>query len=272
MRAEGEWTPTKIIKRAKGERTTFVVNEKYISPASLYITLSAFDALKECEKFLDGHLVDLGAGDVPYYLWYRDHVDRITCVDWPITSHARKHIDFFADLNSRLPMENAMVDTVLLTSVLEHIRKPNILLSEICRVLRPHGHLILGAPFLYHLHEEPHDYYRYTEHAIKDMAEASGFSISHICHYGSAAGVITDIVGKVLFTLTQALANRMPSGISKVINSFAAWLVKKYQRISFNLMRSGLLNNLIADSYLDKNFPLGYIAVLTKDNEFVQFK
>ena len=81
--------------------------------------------------------------------------------------------DIFADA-SRLPLPDASIDVVLLLEVLEHLRLPAQALSEIARVLRPGGQLLVTMPFLYPIHDAPHDYQRYTCHGLTRELEAVG--------------------------------------------------------------------------------------------------
>ncbi|TLY33099.1 MAG: methyltransferase domain-containing protein, partial [Ignavibacteria bacterium] len=67
-------------------------------------------------------------------------------------------------------------DTVFCNQVLEHVSSPENALREIHRILKPHGVLILAAPHLSRLHEEPHDYYRYTQHGFGFLLKKAGFS------------------------------------------------------------------------------------------------
>lgn len=131
MRDRPEWQPTKIKYRSG----TFRVNPAGVAPGSLYITMEAFRILDKKKKYLHGHLLDLGCGDVPYYEWYREHVDRITCVDWPSTTHNKRHVDILTNLNESLPLKANCVDCILLVSVLEHICEPKTVLREAQRVL-----------------------------------------------------------------------------------------------------------------------------------------
>ncbi|MBP8974764.1 MAG: class I SAM-dependent methyltransferase [Anaerolineae bacterium] len=56
---------------------------------------------------------------------------------------------------------------VVCGSVLEHVDDYRAALSEMTRILKPGGVLILGLPFRQALHLEPHDYWRFTEHGIR---------------------------------------------------------------------------------------------------------
>ncbi len=86
--------------------------------------------------------------------------------------------DVFGDAQN-LPIATASVDTVLLLDVLEHLPRPMDCLTEIRRVLKPGGRLILQVPFLYPPHDEPHDYQRWTIHGLRRLARENGFHVVH---------------------------------------------------------------------------------------------
>lgn len=99
-------------------------------------------------------------------------------LDYPVTGAqlygARP--DLFADA-ARLPLTDASIDTVTILEVMEHLRQPREALQEIARVLRPHGRLLLTMPFLYPIHDAPHDYQRLTLHGLVRDVEAAGLRI-----------------------------------------------------------------------------------------------
>lgn len=57
-----------------------------------------------------------------------------------------------------LPFPDEAFDTVLFGEVIEHLPEPGSVLSEIARVVRPDGQLVLTTPFGYH----PHPDHRHT--------------------------------------------------------------------------------------------------------------
>ena len=72
-------------------------------------------------------------------------------------------IDEIADVTA-LKYGSETFDYVLCINVLEHITEPQKALDEIQRVLRPGGLAIISTPFLFPVHDPPHDYWRFTEY------------------------------------------------------------------------------------------------------------
>ena len=80
--------------------------------------------------------------------------------------------DVFADA-ARLPFPDQSFEGVTCLEVLEHVQDPGAVVSEIARVLRPGGRAWISMPFLYPVHDQPHDYQRYTSDGIRrDLARA----------------------------------------------------------------------------------------------------
>jgi SAM-dependent methyltransferase len=195
MRNINLWKETKYsIKNGKliGSR-----NPEYLSVSSRLFA----DIIAECydealKNFAHGDLLDLGCGYVPLYGVYSKYVESVTCVDWENTFHKNEFLDKVCDLNKPLPLEDKKFDTVILSDVLEHIFYPDKLLGEIHRIMRNNGYLIMNTPFLYNIHEEPYDYYRYTQYAYEQFAKQLGFEICSIIPLGSGLEVLTDMLCK----------------------------------------------------------------------------
>lgn len=65
------------------------------------------------------------------------------------------------------PPFEAEFDCALAASVLEHVTDPEAAVAGVHRVLRPGGVAGIAFPFFYPLHDEPHDYWRFTEHTLR---------------------------------------------------------------------------------------------------------
>jgi SAM-dependent methyltransferase len=102
-------------------------------------------------------------------------------------------LDARADLG-RLPFVAGAFDHVLSTQTLEHLADPGAFLAEACRVLRPGGTLLLTAPMLFRMHQEPHDFFRYTRHGLALLLARAGFEVESIAPQGGYFWFLADAI------------------------------------------------------------------------------
>ena len=70
-------------------------------------------------------------------------------------------------------------DIVLCLNVLEHVYDYGQAVQNLRRALRDGGVVAAAVPFMFPLHDEPHDYWRFTEHALRRMfADFSSVEVS----------------------------------------------------------------------------------------------
>jgi SAM-dependent methyltransferase len=222
-------------------------SSEYVGPGSQHIA----DILARCYELAirahaTGRLLDMGCGHVPLYEAYRDLVTENICVDWENTLHPNQYLDMSVDLNGNLPFDDGSFDTILLTDVLEHVTDPMRLMYEIARLLRLNGKLIVGVPFFYWLHEEPHDYYRYTEYALRRFCQLSRLKIVDLEPYGGLPDILLDLTSK---------------GVGLLPRSLAAFVRPLHTSVSL-LSRTRLFKKLSKLS--QSTFPLGYVLVAQK--------
>ena len=75
----------------------------------------------------------------------------------------------------RLPFEAASFDSAILDNVLEHIKEPTPLLTEVRRVLRPGGRLIVGVPGERGYAADPDHKVYYDKDTLKNRLVECGF-------------------------------------------------------------------------------------------------
>jgi len=124
--------------------------------------------------YYKGKMYDLGCGDAPYKEYFLQFCETYIGVDWTKSLHNSK-ADIVADLNSKLDIESGVADTIISLSVMEHLCEPQTFLNESYRILKNDGVFILGVPWMWWIHEAPHDYFRYTPYGLKYMLEKAGF-------------------------------------------------------------------------------------------------
>jgi SAM-dependent methyltransferase len=191
-------------------------------------------------------LLDLWCGGVPLYAAYKDFITENICVDWGNTLHPNAYLDFECDLTQALTFRDGEFNTIILSDVLEHIPRPARLWEEMSRVLAVDGKIILNVPFYYWLHESPHDYYRYTEFALRRSVEDSGLRLIQLDAIGGAPEIMCDIFSKTVL--------RVP-WIGRPAAMFAQWLTSTLVRTR--------LGKKISETTREA-FPFGYFLVAAK--------
>ena len=74
----------------------------------------------------------------------------------------------YLDITSAIKIDEKF-DLVLCTNVLEHIFDVKPAIKNLSYLLKDKGHLLVSVPFIYPLHDEPEDFWRFTEHALKKL-------------------------------------------------------------------------------------------------------
>lgn len=246
MRNEDQWKPSKFVLRKgrlEGSRDTRAVGVA----SRVMVDLIGRFYQRAIPEHVKGRLIDLGCGRVPLYATYKDRVSSITCVDWGNSMHPNPHLDQEQDLNRPIACPDGSFDTIILSDVLEHIRRPEELVREMHRILAPGGKVLMNVPFYYGLHEQPFDYYRYTRYALRSMAEDAGFQVVELQAIGGVPEIMADLFAKTVRGVP--VIGRL---LAAAAQGFTTWFVR------------GGLGAKISRSTANE-FPFGYAAVLRKD-------
>lgn len=140
------------------------------------------------QRYGRGVVVDLGCGDQPYRHYCR-------CQQYLGVDRSKGEIrgDFF-----RLKLGSRRADTVICTQVLEHVPDPRRLFKLAYGLLRPRGYLVLTAPFVWPLHDEPHDYWRFSGYGLTQLARETGFKPVRVVPLGGFIALIWQLIAIVL--------------------------------------------------------------------------
>ncbi|MDB4476503.1 class I SAM-dependent methyltransferase, partial [bacterium] len=118
----------------------------------------------------DLKIVDFGCGTKPY----ADYAKGNQYIGIDIDTK-NVEADIFSSVEN-VPIEDDFADLVCSFHVLEHTYEPRKVLSEMSRVLKPGGEAFLTVPFLWEEHEQPYDFYRFTQFALINLMKDAGFS------------------------------------------------------------------------------------------------
>jgi SAM-dependent methyltransferase len=245
MKNRDTWKPTKFVYRNGKLRASRDPKEIGIG-SRLIADLTAQLYHENLQRHAKGRLLDLACGNVPFFLAYRDYISDNICVDWTSTLHKNNYLDFECDLTKPLPFKDEEFDTIILSDVLEHIPQPETLWKEMFRILSVDGKIIMNVPFYYCLHEQPHDYYRYTEFALRRFVENSGLKVIQLEPVGGAPEIMADIFAKNIL--------RVPK-IGRLLALFA-------QFITFSFIKTSI-GKKVSDATM-YSFPFGYFLIAQK--------
>jgi SAM-dependent methyltransferase len=127
--------------------------------------------------------------------------------------------EYFDGVN--IPEREKMYDLVLCTEVLEHCRNPEELMSEIKRVVKVGGFVLITAPSIWGLHEEPFDFRRYTSHGLKDLITNAGMRIARQEKTDEGVYALAKLVASEIVNETSSRRLRYFLGTALVISCMA---------------------------------------------------
>ena len=122
-------------------------------------------------------MLDAGAGDAPYRVLFQ-HV-RYESADFEQVDKPYAKSTYVCDLCERIPAEDGLY-YIVFNQTMEHFREPAKALSELFRVLAPGGRMICTAPLFYEEHEQPFDFFRYTQFAHRYLFTQAGFNVERV--------------------------------------------------------------------------------------------
>ena len=142
--------------------------------------------LKEATKNITGDVLSIGTGDDrdlegSIYRSYFKSAKSYTTSD--ISDRWMKH-DLILDVRDMSSVESASYDAIFCACVIEHVDNFPAAISEMTRVLKPGGTLLINFAFRQHTHKAPSDFWRFTIPAIKYLLEP-GYEIKEIKDIGA---------------------------------------------------------------------------------------
>lgn len=132
-------------------------------------------------------LVDVGSGDSPYR-WVMGHRCYVGIDRRPRGASAL----LVTGDAAALPVRDGSADAILCTEVIEHVPDEHALAAELARIAAPGARLLLSAPFVHGLHEQPYDFRRLTTIGLVSTLERAGWDVDSISAIGGPFVVAVD--------------------------------------------------------------------------------
>lgn len=193
-----------------------------------HVRTSIFNALKEHLGYFKSTFLDVGCGKMPYkeYILANSNITKYVGLDIEQANiyDVRIKPDFTWD-GVKMPFDDFSFSSVIATEVLEHCPSPKIILDEVYRVLEKGGCFFFTVPFLWNLHEVPHDEYRYTPFSLERHLKASGFLNVKISAMGGWHSSMAQMLGLWVCRSNMGKKKR------KVLKLFLKPIIRKLLRL-----------------------------------------
>lgn len=189
---------------------------------------SILQAITKHLPVLHGDLLDAGCGKMPYrdFILSNSKVDKYVGLDieTAVVYDEQVQPDVTWD-GSKMPFQDHSFDCVIATEVLEHVPNLLIYLGEVFRVLKPGGVFFFTTPFLWPLHEGPHDEYRITPFAMDRLLKKTGFGNIEIKALGGWNASLAQMMG--LWLRRSPMSGRMRKILSLMFYPGIKFLINK---------------------------------------------
>ncbi|MDR1561056.1 MAG: class I SAM-dependent methyltransferase [Holosporaceae bacterium] len=170
------------------------INPFYFARKNLYKQISRLS------KEFNGKILDVGCGTKPYRELF--NVDVYHGLEYSDSKSGISHKsqDFVYDGHA-FPFQNETYDGIISNEVLEHVFNPDEFLSEVSRVLKRNGKLLLTVPFVWDEHEQPGDFARYTSFGIKYLLKKHGFKIIYFHKSANNITIIFQLINDYIYKI-----------------------------------------------------------------------
>jgi len=135
--------------------------------------------IAELSDFIKGRVLDIGSG--PNGGRYKNLFSASDYVTLDINPDYNPDIVGSAE---KIPEQDSSFDSIVCFQVLDDLKDPLKAVKEMHRILKPGGYGLISVPQSNELHDEPHDYWRFTKYGIGALLSEAGLEVVKILPRG----------------------------------------------------------------------------------------
>ncbi len=182
------------------------------------------EQIKQHARFIKGRVLDVGAGSYSRYIDFFKFDEYIK-----MNTELGKNTDIVGKAEN-IPCEEASFDSIVCTQVLGDVFEIQKAFSEFYRVLKSGGVILITESLFDPLHDEPNDFWRFTQHSLQRLAEDAGFEVKVLEHRGGYRSVMAQLKARYWierFSVNEKWFARPFSFLMKVLGQRAISLDRK---------------------------------------------
>jgi len=197
---------------------------------------------KKLAEFLEIHktdkkILDIGSGDSSYNKYFPN---RLTFDIDP-----KRKPEIIGDIH-KMPFQDNKFEIILCTEVLEHLKNPSMAISEMRRVLKEGGKLILTTRFIFPIHDAPNDYFRYTKYGLRELFK--DWQILELKAETTSLETIAVLLQRLIFQINYK-GNKFIKGILLILIKIFLFL-NKFIKVEFgDIKKEQPEKNILTSGY-----------------------
>jgi SAM-dependent methyltransferase len=204
-------------------------------------------------------VLDAGAGKSPYRKLF-DHA-KYEAADFAQLKSGYAPLGYVCDLTD-IPVEDGRFDRIFCNQVLEHLPEPAAALTELHRVLKPSGRILLSAPLYYPEHQVPYDFYRYTRFSLRRLFEGAGFEIERIDWLEGYFGTVSYQFQQMHKGLPRSLGEVRELASGRRLLYLAPLLLGT--RLLAGVLHTAFFRADVRSKYTRRGMPKNYVVIARK--------
>ncbi|MDP3763170.1 MAG: class I SAM-dependent methyltransferase [bacterium] len=183
-----------------------------------------YEQIKRHAELIKGRVLDVGAGSFSRYKNLFNFDEYIK-----MDAEPKEGVDTVGKIEE-IPFPDNTFDSIVCTQVLGDVYDLHKAFEEMYRVLKPNGVALITESLFDPLHDEPKDFWRFTEHSMGRLATDAGFEIVVLERRGGYRSVMAQL--RARYWIERLGANkrwfsRIFSFVLKILGTWARWLDRK---------------------------------------------